>query len=235
MRWSEGCNCEVLRLVCWMWVVSERVAWCPWSVPAPSRLTRVGAVRTVDGRPLLIGGGLSGERYPSGSAHLDRQARLPRPRSDRKRGGRPRVRGAAGCGHGDTGPGVRPVLFGGGFSAGLGRVFVPHRGKTLLAPGHRPTEPHRPGDGRLREPRSATRPVEKSAVPRPHPPAGHHPTHTPVRRAGSPLKLTRVEGECGNDLDMDLGAAGSHVRRNHRMMRVRRSVPRVVRADSSRR
>ena len=80
----------------------------------------------------------------------------------------------------------------------MGRVFLPHRAKTLLAPDTDPIEPHRPGDGRLREPRSAsrtrTRPVEKSAVPRPHHLQYHHP-HPHIsqkswitpRGVGSPL------------------------------------------------
>ena len=130
-------------------------------LPLRARLTRcVGAVRTVDGRPLLVGGGLSGERYPPGSVHLDRRARLP-PDPGRTGGGLA-VRGAAGCGHGYTAPGCVPPIAvirmvaegfcsGGGFSAGLGRVFLPDRAKTLPAPDTDPTEPHWPG-GRLREP-----------------------------------------------------------------------------------
>jgi hypothetical protein len=46
-------------------VVSERVAWCSWSVPASSG---VGVVRIVDGWPRLVGAGWSGRRYPPGSA-----------------------------------------------------------------------------------------------------------------------------------------------------------------------
>ena len=47
-----------------------RVAWCSWSVPAPSAASPgVGAVRGVEaGRPLLAGRGLFGQRYPPRSA-----------------------------------------------------------------------------------------------------------------------------------------------------------------------
>ena len=71
------------RLFCWMcgWFRSA-LRGAPGRFPLRPRLTRCGAVRTVDGRPLLVGGGLSGERYP-----LDRQARLPDPDRSGERAG----------------------------------------------------------------------------------------------------------------------------------------------------
>ena len=132
------------------------------SVPASPG---VGAVRTVDGRPLLVGGGLSGERYPPGSAGQT----SPDPG---RTGGGLAVRGAAGCGHGYTAPGcVPPIAVIRMVAEGSVRVegFLPVWGgfssRTGLKPSpHQTQTPPNPTDQVMDDCVSPGRPAEREHV-----------------------------------------------------------------------
>ena len=168
----------LFRLFCWMcgWFRTA-LRGAPGLFPLRPRLIRCGrGVRAVDGRPLLVGAGLSGHRYPPGSA-----GQTPPTPIGPGGEGRPRVRDAGGSGHAATGPGVRPRSV-------WVEGFLPVRGgfssPTALKPStHQDTDPtDQVMDDCVSPGRPADRghvPVEEPAVPRPHPPAVPRP-HPPA-------------------------------------------------------